>query len=306
MKNFLIYFNKIIIILIEKIESIFGYFFILNLKSIKVSNLLNERAVFNESNEELGILMQGSLLYKQNFTIETLRLYRYVYPNIKIVLSTWDDVSQEILNRIKNYNIDVLINEKPLIAGKSNINLQLLSTQNGLKKLQQFGVKYVLKTRTDQRVYVNKDFLSYFKYSIKVSINDQNCLLKSKFIVSNLNMFKGRYYCISDMFMFGSLDDMYFFWDMPCLENNFFTCDTSIDFSYNTPEGYIIKEFFKKLNYHPLNTYNDSLEFIKSHFIVIDKNIIELFWYKYNHILIKNKYIVDGKLDEVFSVLDQY
>ena len=73
--------------------------------------------------------------------------------NTRIIVSTWDDESAIQLQRLRDEGVDVLENRKPGFAGISHINYQIVSSLAGIRRAARFGVEYVLKTRTDQRLY---------------------------------------------------------------------------------------------------------------------------------------------------------
>jgi len=105
--------------------------------------------------------MQGNIINKNNFTYETLKIYRKLFPKIILILSTRDDCSKDEINKLNKIDVEVVENTKPDYSGVSNINLQIKSTKNGLFKAKELGFKYCLKTRTDQRIY-RHDFILYF------------------------------------------------------------------------------------------------------------------------------------------------
>lgn len=303
MKEIKIKLNRFVIRVIEFFEIVFGVFVVLNfLKIKKVQSDLN--TIFESCDSEFGILMQGPILIKQDFTYETLRLYLHKYPNVKILLSTWNDLPIHYVKKLESLNITLLLNEKPIFSGKSNVNFQILSTNEGLNKLRMLGVKYVLKTRSDQRIYNDNNYLTYFKNIIsKESLESK--FINRKLVITNLNMFKNRLYTISDMFMFGKIDDISFFWDVPFQKKKSSHSEEYLNSNFPTAEGYIINNFLKKINFKPKNTFSDSNAFISSYFIVIDHASLGLFWYKYNHIFFKKSFIIDGKEDTNYCIYDQ-
>jgi hypothetical protein len=47
-------------------------------------------------------------------------------------------------------------------------------------------------------------------------------------------------------------------------------------------EGYFLKYFFHRVDFTPLWTDSDSNLFFKQFFIIVDKEQLDLFWFKYN------------------------
>lgn len=295
--------NRFVIRAIEFIEIVVGFFIVIKFLRIKKIQI-DSNSVFDSCDSEFGILMHGPILIKQDFTFETLLLYLRKYPNVKILLSTWSDLPIHYVKKFESLNITLLLNEKPIFSGKSNVNFQILSTNAGINKLRDLGVKYVLKTRTDQRIYNDSNYLKYLK-NIILKDPPVSGFLKRKLVVTNLNMFKNRLYTISDMFMFGKIDDISFFWDVPYQKKQSSDSSDYLNPDFPTAEGYIVNNFINKINYKPKNTLSDSFKFICSNFIVIDHASLEVFWYKYNHIFLKKSFIVDEKVDTNYSIFNQ-
>jgi hypothetical protein len=242
--------------------------------------------IFANVNDDFAIVMQGPIITKNNFTIETLNLYRHIYPNVSIVYSTWaGTITIEDKKKLNIINVTIIENKLPENRGVSNINLQIKSTSSGLHLLNEQGRKHVLKVRSDQRIYNNVDFLTYMKvlqslYPVK------NSQINERLVICSINTFKERLYGITDMLMFGKIEDMILYWDVP-LEN----LSTASNSYYSDPkyfiknflgEGYFLKYFFEKVNLDPKWTTKDSDDFIKDYFVIVDKEQIDLFWFKYN------------------------
>ena len=49
----------------------------------------------------LTIVMQGPIVYKNNFTLETIKLYKKTFCNCPIILSTWDYEDNKVIEDIK-------------------------------------------------------------------------------------------------------------------------------------------------------------------------------------------------------------
>jgi hypothetical protein len=113
---------------------------------------------------DVAIVMQGAVVYENDFTLESLYRYRRTYPNVMIIVSTWNGTVEESF-RWKAESIGVIIveKEKPSDGGTTNIKLQLKSSYNGICEAEKNPeIRYVLKTRTDQRLFL-PDFLSCLK-----------------------------------------------------------------------------------------------------------------------------------------------
>jgi hypothetical protein len=289
--------------ILERIELLFGYFFIFRLRGIKSEKIMADYSSYSDAGDDFAIIMQGPVIKKAGFTFETLKLYRKVYPGIKIILSTWNNTDKAVLEEISKLNIHILTSELPDFPGDSNMNYQLKSTISGLQILDENKVKYVLKTRTDQRIFTASDYLKFMAMTLE-SFPVKSAYLKKRLIVSNLNMFRHRKYIVSDMFMFGTLSDMKLFWDIPFQEKEMIEDKNKEFYENKLAEAYLIDYFFRNTGFIPEKTLEDSDRFLGKNFYILDKNVIDLYWYKYNHSYERSIMIVDGKKDRPYSTLD--
>jgi hypothetical protein len=289
--------------ILERFELISGKFFIFKLRRINSDNVFISDHPFLNSNKDVAIVMQGPVIKRANFTYETIKLYRRIYPEITIILSTWINSDERILEDISRLNIDILRNEVPAFSGDSNINYQIKSTLAGLMALDGNKIKYALKTRTDQRIYTTSDYLTYM-VSMLEAFPVKSKYLQKRLVVSTLNMFRKRKYTVSDMFMFGTLSDMKFFWDVPFQDVVMYEDKDKEFYENKLGEAHFIHHFFRNTGFTPEKTMEDSDMFLNRNFYIIDKNLIDIFWYKYNHNYERTNMIVDEKEDRPYSTLD--
>ena len=106
---------------------------------------LKRTALAGDSSYEFVIVLQGpvadqdSMIYLQR----TLNIYRAIFPNVKIVLSSYL-VNQEFLRRLESDGYDqlLLINDEDL---KSNFERQVKSTSEGILAAAIYNRKYIIK-----------------------------------------------------------------------------------------------------------------------------------------------------------------
>lgn len=118
---------------------------------------------------DTAIVMQGPIEYTYDFTLETLYRYREIYPDAIIILSTWkSEITEEFRWRAESIGIIILETNMPEDRGAFNVKLQLLGSYTGISLASEIeGIRYVLKTRTDQRIFL-PDFLTYMKNLLKM------------------------------------------------------------------------------------------------------------------------------------------
>lgn len=235
--------------------------------------------------EKIAIVMQGPIIEKNQFTLETLKIYRKRFPEVMLILSTWDHYSYEVFYEYNKIGVEVIKNKKPEYYGISNINLQIKSARQGVLRAKELGADYCLKTRTDQRIYQH-DFLMFFLSLLKTFPIDQKLKPNARIVSVSLNTYKYRLYGVTDMLNFGNVEDLVNFWD---IDYDFRTLKdmnlgpTVLDWGKaRLCEIYLATEYLKKMGHIPVYTIKDSWQCIADYFIIIDRESINLFWLKYN------------------------
>ena len=158
-----------------------------------------------------AIVIQGAILHTEQFTLETVRMYKKMYPFAHIIVSTWEH--EDCAQMETEEGVHIIYNRKPEYNGPYNLNLQITSAPAGVTKAKELGAEFTLKTRTDHRMYNRNAFetmtnmLNYFKPS------ERSNQKKRILLGTGGNVF--RPYLIPDMFVFGDTDDMLELWSAP-------------------------------------------------------------------------------------------
>lgn len=163
---------------------------------------------------DVGIVIQGPIRNEFNFTLQMVEYYLREFKCTEIVLSTWISEDLKLFREIESQygNFHVVAQEKPLNQGISNINLQIASTFTGLRTLEDLGVKFAIKIRTDQCMF---DKFAITKLKHLFDSENLNNNARKKIIILSLGTFLFRPYGPSDFFQFGSISDLLAFWDLP-------------------------------------------------------------------------------------------
>jgi len=235
--------------------------------------------------EKNAIVVQGPLMHSDDFTYESLKLYRKHFPDTLIILSTWKDEDAVKLSAIEQLGVIVLQNDKPDFPGLSHINYQIKSTASGILRAKENGATYVLKTRTDQRFY-NPGTIPFLYNMIKTfPLNKVKERQKERLIIPSINTFLYRLNGITDMLMFGNIDDMLLYWNIDWdtriieAQNKHFTVE---EFSaLEACELYLSNKFYQQVNFNTEKNLLNSWKFLAESFCVIDDSSIDLFWPKY-------------------------
>jgi hypothetical protein len=142
---------------------------------------------------KMDIVIQGGLW---NTTIPTAVYYQELDFVDKVVISTWEDDPKlmsfidtpALHNDLEQHNIELLQNKKPDAFGPGNVNLQIVSSLEGIKSTTQ---DIVFKVRTDEKIYHESfhkiyDFFMEHKDQESLSYLDSGEKQKSKiFVIGN-------------------------------------------------------------------------------------------------------------------------
>lgn len=232
----------------------------------------------------IAVVIQGPLITKNNFTVETIKLYKKTFsPTTKLIVSTWSDCDQNIITTLRAMGVVVLLNDKPKQSGIGNINLQISSTKSGIQEAKKSGVNYILKTRTDIRMYA-PNIESYLYAACTMYPVSKEYSQEKRIVAFSLNTYKYRPYSISDLTLFGTLHDMEKYFNVP---EDTRTAPHFKDIgSWSNGrfcEVYLSTHFLENIGRKLSYTLEDSWKVYAEHFCVVDSNSVELFWYKYTY-----------------------
>ena len=244
----------------------------------------------NKINNKISIIVQGPIIRKNNFTLNTINLYLR-NCNSCIILSTWEnELSTLEIKSLKKKGVNVLINRLPKIKGPRNLNYQILSTINAIKISKLKKKFFIIKTRTDFRIYLEK-------FDIKILKLFNSFKKKNKYLRIGSTSFtlQKRLFSVSDILMFGTTKNLsdYFsklYSDKEFLNFNsflkklkkekFFLKESYICF----PENFLCYNYLKlKVNKNIKYNSKNYIDSLKKYFVIIDNSILDIFWYKYNH-----------------------
>ena len=234
---------------------------------------------------DTAIVLQGPILREDNFTYETVRRYRTNFPNTPIILSTWKSESDLDIQNIQGLGATVLTQPEPSYRGIQNSNMQMISSAMGIQEAARQGVAFVLKTRTDQRAYSERMLGLMHAAHANFPLSESRGAQHGRIIGLSLNSFAYRMYGLSDMFTFGTIQDLLNYWsgklddrtpeDLEVASNlreyaHKRICEVQYCSSYLAQTGW-------KLQW----TLRDSWDAIASRFLILDTSAIDLLWPKY-------------------------
>lgn len=161
-----------------------------------------------------AILIQGQIVREGQFTIETISLYRKIFPNIPIIVATWEGESVEDLREIASLGARIILCKKPSSSGFLNFNLQRETTVKGLEAVKELGVSRVLKTRSDQRIY-NRFAIAFLQAMLMQFPQKGDVPCKGRIFILGATTLTNFPLHVCDMLQFGFVDDVCKFWGAP-------------------------------------------------------------------------------------------
>lgn len=240
------------------------------------------------SSSKIGIVIQGQIIVKDHFTLETVKLYHKLYPECPIIVSTWNDEDEQELEQIGNVeNTYIVKSDYPEISGHGHINYQRLNSMNGILKAGELGCEYVLKNRADQRLYANNVIL-YLKTLVDRFPLTIKCNAKGRIAVCSLSTMKNRLYNICDMLLFGYTEDMLKYFSPK--EAPYYPKDTKVPDERLHPveyakirqgEIYFATNYIENCGFELKWTFEDSDYYRNNLFIIFDTESVDQFWPKY-------------------------
>ena len=119
-------------------------YFTFHLRPKKTSDIYSQTT---DVNNDFAIVIQGPIGEYCDFLLETIKLYQKTFPSAHIVVSTWKNEKNDIIDLISNLGVVVLLSDVPDVKGFGNINLQVVSAYKGIKYASDNNIKYCIKTR---------------------------------------------------------------------------------------------------------------------------------------------------------------
>lgn len=246
-----------------------------------------------------AIVLQGPVVSENDFTLETVRLYKRTCPGATIIVSTWDDAPDDLCARLKSEGAHVVKSSLPPFTGVGNVNYQVVSTNAGLEKAKQLGAQRVLKTRADQRLS-RINLLAYLDSLIDTfpvdgpfySLGQKARLVFGQGTIGG-TMFLPFYLC--DWYMYGDIDDMVSFFAFPLQQFSVTRgervrqaealkgkCTVAEYHKALAPEMFLTLSYIERKCLEPVpETVGATWDFIKSNLITVGHRDVELFWLKY-------------------------
>ena len=240
----------------------------------------------NFNYDQIAILIQGPLINEIKFTLETIKLYIKLFPNINIVISTWESENFDLIEEIKYEKLHIIKSKLPEDKGELNINLQIKSVNEGIKFLNGItNINYVLKTRTDTRIYNPNSIIYLLNLIENFPINDDK-FLKKRILFSSIATCKYRVYGATDITQFGLLEDMNKYWSVPFYNEGLRNLihkdkDPIIGGTPILSEIYLFSHFLWRNEIKLKWTLDHWWSLLGEYFLIFDSQMVDFYWNKY-------------------------
>jgi hypothetical protein len=234
---------------------------------------------------DTAIVLQGPLVRGSDFTVNSIKSYRVLFPKTPIILSTWDSEDTRLLAESEKCGAHVVTQKIPKSKGIKNSNLQMLSSSAGIQVAKAAGSNYILKTRTDQRIH-SDSALSLFHSILKsFPLEGEHRAQHSRILTFSLNTFLYRLYGMSDMMTFGYVGDIEKYWNGETDTRSIGDIDagrTLKDWALQRMcEVGFCSSFLENTGWSLKWTLEDSWKAFGERFAVIDACSIDLLWRRY-------------------------
>lgn len=263
---------------------------------------------------ELAIVFQGPLECKEHFTLETVKLYQKIFPNAHMIISTWEDAPQGELKLLEDQGCALVLNKIFSKSGLSNVNYQICTSLNGIKKAQSLGAKYVIKNRADLRICKNHafDFMRNLMELFPLKKNEGEVNPTGRILCLSGHAFVPNF--LNDLFYFGHIEDLVSYFQVQYDERPEKKADVYLkslygdNFDFNgrdiakalPPEVYLTVNYLRQFMECP-KTVEDYWKAVRSYFIMLDFEELDMVWPKYKEHHLMNLYDIKNgqyKLDE--------
>ncbi len=265
-------------ILLTPIETISGRYITFHMRPKYARDV---RIVSHETTKdysECAIAIQGPVVLANRFTMETLLLYKKYFPGALLILSVWEDEDPTTLAEARTAGIDVVLSKNLPHGGPININRQITTSRAGVEHARERGGTYILKTRSDQRMY-SPALLSYLLHLL-TCFPPYDAHARGRIIGMSANNARKKLYQFPDHVSFGYAEDMSAYWSAPLIEDPnivlpFFQAERPF-----TAEAYLCSEYAKKLGLTVGNSEGDYLSLLGRYFAIADVSALDWYWYK--------------------------
>ena len=243
---------------------------------------------YNNEKNKFGLIIQGPISDQKDFLIESLKIYKKIFKNVYIVISTWEN-EKKYLKKLRPLCNHIIFNKIPTNKGIANINLQTISTFNALKHLKKKKILYCLKSRTDCRIYNPKTFIFLYNLLVTFGTGKSAKKVKNRILASSNYSCKYRLYGITDILLFSTTSELIKYFDKELfhigikkigIKNKNYIFQNN----YITAESYLCAKYLYNNEIKIKWTMRHWEQMLKEIFCIFDASSVDFYWNKYEKI----------------------
>ena len=244
----------------------------------------DEVGIFSEKRlkHKTAIVIQGPIKKEKDFTLETVRLYKNLYPDCILILSTWCS-EEDYLKPFYDEQITVCVSEPPKHSGALNCSYQALNSYVGIAGAAEMGCERVCKTRTDQRFYL-PDLFTYLEDMLDAFPLRIQTIQKERLISISYTTLSNRPYHVCDMFLYGTTEDVLRYFPGLVDDRDWKPIQWTDNIEYSklrAGEVWFTANYIESLGYELKWTVEDSDYYLRELFLILDTTLLDLYWAKY-------------------------
>ena len=245
----------------------------------------DEIGIFSEKKlrYKTAVVIQGPIKKEDDFTLETVRLYKKLYSECILILSTWNS-EKEYLEPFRNEGLMICLSEPPSHSGALNCSYQAVNSHAGIAKAIEIGCERICKTRTDQRIYL-PDLFTYLEDMMEEFPLRIQTKQKERLISISYTTLSNRPYHVCDMFLYGNAYDVgcYFSGKIDNRDWEQINWTDNIEYSkLRAGEVWFTTNYIESLGYDLKWTIEDSWYYLRELFLILDTSLLDLYWAKYS------------------------
>lgn len=268
-------------------ETATGRFFTYHSRPMQAEDYLVSREP--PPSEKIAIVLQGPIVKENAFTIETIKLYRKNFPTVDLIVSTWENEDAATVQSLLDVGATVVLqskypteDENIATGGISQVNFALCGTQPGLQWAKSQGFEYVLRTKTDQRLYSASYFIDALNLMDAFPLKLNPPMRQERRLVVLGHMLKYMPYSVSEQGVFGTISDVTDYFSAPMDMRPSWQGRTLMQWAQGpVSEAYYFVWYMKLLGREPEWTLDDSWNMIKDHFVIMDLDVADFYFQKY-------------------------
>ena len=255
------------------------------IRPLDSENFVATPRVATEDERLTAVIVQGPLQSKEDFTLETIKIYKKIFPLSPVIVSTWSAERKKDLDALERAGAILVLSDIPAKTGWGNIELQVLSTSSGLLLAKELGCEYVAKTRTDWRMY-RPSALQCLNSLLRLYPPSDCGKQENRIVASSTSTLKHRIYGLTDIFQYGSIEDMMMYWEDLNHDTQGKFRNTEVpEIIKGTPlvaEIYLCARYLETIGVDLDFSLTQWWESLRNNFIVVDNAMLDAVWNKYD------------------------